>query len=287
MYGKILSLIFGNLSNLLWIVVFYTQLRENYLNKSAKALSFSLIYLWILGDYLSIISAKSKHLSNIIIYIAIFHIICDYIFVCQIIYYRYKEEQLRKEHDVFYNSIINYGNQTESENQTHPNSPINFVQVTPEFSITTYNTPLIAQEYKNKYCIFYLTLTEILLAFFSTCLSLLLYFLVDIYNLADIIAWCTVLIFISSRIPQILLNYSRKSTDGLSIWIFILINIANWLFVSCILIEMLDIPKEEYVFHLMKNIQWIIGSVLTTFMDIIIFIQFHIYKQNHGYTIIN
>lgn len=47
------------------------------------------------------------------------------------------------------------------------------------------------------------------------------FFIIEIPYIADIIGWISTFIFIGSRIPQIYLNYQRKSTEGLSIYSFI------------------------------------------------------------------
>ena len=98
--------------------------------------------------------------------------------------------------------------------------------------------------------------------------------------IADIIGWSATCIFMIARIPQIVLNFKRKSTKGLSLMSFIIINIANFFFLMSILILLYDLPQSDYITHILKNIQWIVGSSSTTLFDAVIFYQFIRYKNN-------
>jgi uncharacterized protein with PQ loop repeat len=93
--------------------------------------------------------------------------------------------------------------------------------------------------------------------------------------MADIFGWSALSLFVFSRIPQIVLNYTRKTTHGLSINSFILINVSNYVSLASILV---DIHDYEDIFD---NIQWIISPFMTTILDIIIVYQSKIYSQNH------
>jgi uncharacterized protein with PQ loop repeat len=79
---------FGTLSNLLWLVVFIPQLWENYKNQSSDAVSFHLVLLWFVADMFLAFSAFYKVVSPVLIFIGIYHIILDVIFLLQIVYYR-------------------------------------------------------------------------------------------------------------------------------------------------------------------------------------------------------
>lgn len=102
-------------------------------------------------------------------------------------------------------------------------------------------------------------------------------FIINQPYIADLIGWISTFIFIGSRIPQIYLNYQRKSTQGLSVYSFILVNIANLLFLSSILVNLCD-TLDTPIF-IINNLQWILGSSTTVFFDLIIFYQFQIYKN--------
>lgn len=103
------------------------------------------------------------------------------------------------------------------------------------------------------------------------------FFIINQPYIADIVGWIATFIFIGSRIPQIYLNYQRKSTKGLSIYSFILVNLANLLFLASILVNLCDVLDTTQ--FIVNNLQWILGSSITVLFDLIIFYQFKIYKN--------
>jgi uncharacterized protein with PQ loop repeat len=200
-------------------------------------------------------SAVAKELNHVIIYTTLYHILLDIIIIVQTIYYR------------IYHILFNQHIESASE-------------LTPFISSNNFTVT-----YDN-YKYFYMTLYEFIYItsgfILITIFQLLLMFLDDNHNilLANIIAWVSTSIFIIARCPQILLNLKRKSTQGLSVLSFIIINIANFLFLTSILVLLIDIPNENHTSYIIKNIQWISGSLSTVFFDVIIFYQFYIYRNN-------
>lgn len=239
--------------------VFIPQLYKNYLNKNAEAISLSLLYCLILGDLFSIVSADYKKLNPVIIYSAIYHIFLDLIIVGQIIYYRY----------LTISTLLGYPFIEERTRLLGDHN--NLIEITPK--------------YKKHFG--YLTNIEFVFVLFSSLIviicKVLLFYLKDhilAMQIANILAWFATAVFITARIPQIILNYTRGSTEGLSFGSFIIINIANFFFFLSIVILMVDISKELYIEFILYNIQWIAGATLTTVMDIVIFYQFWVYRKH-------
>jgi len=259
--GQQLSYIFGIISNSLWMIVFIPQIYKNYKNKNAEAISLSLLYCLILGDLFSIVSADYKKLNYVIIYSAFYHIFLDLLIVGQIIYYRYIDTT----------TLLTYP----------------FIEERTRLLGDTHNLVEINPKYKKHFG--YLTSIEFVFVLFSslivTSTKLLLLYLKDhtlAMQIANILAWSATAVFITARIPQIILNYTRGSTEGLSLVSFIIINIANLFFFLSIVILMLDLPKnkELYIEFILYNIQWIAGATCTTLIDIIIFYQFWLYRKH-------
>jgi len=242
MNGQTLAWIFSTISNILFLFVFLPQLYQNYKNKNSEAISIILIFCLILGDIFSIISANIKDLNYVIIYAGIYHIILDIIIMCQIIYYR------------LYNTLI-------YENETLP--------------LLGISNNLIENKFTYLKC---LTLYEFLFILSSV---LLILFIDNTIPFANFIAWVSTIIFGLSRIPQIILNFQRKSTLGLSFLSFFTINIANIFFLLSILIILIDLPKDEYLMYLNYNIQLIVGGFVTMLFDSVIFYQFYKYKNSN------
>jgi hypothetical protein len=99
---------------------------------------------------------------------------------------------------------------------------------------------------------------------------------------------CAVL-YLGSRLPQILLNYRRKSTEGVSMLFFLFACIGNLTYVLSILAyaplcsgEHGKCAKGEaasiYGRYILVNLSWLIGSMGTLILDMGIFIQFFLYS---------
>lgn len=244
MLGEILSWTFSTISNIAWLFVFIPQLIENYNKKSSDAVSFYLIALWYIGDTLSVVSAIYKSIHPVLIYMGTYHIIFDVVFLIQVIYYRL-----------------------------------------PRYLTRYHSYPLLLDETKYDSMLYYvkdvllLHETSLLLGYSILLLSSqVICKLFPPIIVGDIFAWTSTVIFFLSRLPQILLNYKRRSVEGLSFTAFVNIIIANQLFLASILIKLIDIDNSNRVKYIIDNIPWIVGSSGTTLFDIIIFIQFFIYK---------
>ncbi|CAK1366593.1 unnamed protein product [Cercospora beticola] len=109
---------------------------------------------------------------------------------------------------------------------------------------------------------------------------------------------CAVL-YLGSRVPQLLLNYRRKSTEGLNALFFLFACIGNLTYV-CSIFAFNPIcsrhrhghwqssqcqPGEAssiYGRYILVNLSWLIGSLGTLFLDFAVFVQFWIYRDSNA-----
>jgi hypothetical protein len=112
--------------------------------------------------------------------------------------------------------------------------------------------------------------------------------------------FCAVL-YLGSRLPQLLLNYRRKSTDGVSLLFFLFACIGNLTYVLSILAyspichggspeEIMGHrhraqcrPGEAaalYGRYVLVNLSWLVGSAGTLLLDMAIFTQFFLYHDS-------
>ncbi|TDH10870.1 hypothetical protein EPR50_G00079720 [Perca flavescens] len=98
------------------------------------------------------------------------------------------------------------------------------------------------------------------------------------------------LLYLSSRLPQMYTNFKRKSTEGVSYFLFALIILGNTTYGLSVLLKNPEVDQGErsYMVH---HLPWLIGSLGTLSLDLIISIQFIIYRKakielnvNHGET---
>ncbi|KAK6423591.1 hypothetical protein LTR95_016510 [Oleoguttula sp. CCFEE 5521] len=115
--------------------------------------------------------------------------------------------------------------------------------------------------------------------------------------LGQIFGYVCAVLYLGSRIPQLLLNYRRQSTDGLNALFFLFACIGNLTYVLSIFAfepicsrhrhghwhESHCRPGEArqvYGKYILINLSWLVGSLGTLFLDAGVFVQFFLYRNN-------
>lgn len=97
------------------------------------------------------------------------------------------------------------------------------------------------------------------------------------------------LLYLGSRIPQLLLNYRRKSTEGISMLFFLFACLGNLTYVLSILVYKPKCgngdcePGEarlEYGKYIAVNASWLLGSFGTLLLDAGVFVQYFLYQKD-------
>ena len=112
----------------------------------------------------------------------------------------------------------------------------------------------------------------------------------------QIFGYLSAALYLGSRIPQLLLNYRRKSTEGVSMLFFLFACVGNLTYVmsifayepGCVNMEQeygisscdQNEWSREYGRYILVNTSWLIGSAGTLLLDLLIFAQFWIYRNN-------
>jgi uncharacterized protein with PQ loop repeat len=110
------------------------------------------------------------------------------------------------------------------------------------------------------------------------------------FNLwGQIFGYICAALYLGSRIPQLLLNYRRKSTDGISMLFFLFACIGNLTYVLSIVAYK---PVCKHVRHcragevqgiygryILVNLSWLIGSFGTLLLDMAVFVQYFMYRK--------
>ncbi|KAF2496799.1 PQ-loop-domain-containing protein [Lophium mytilinum] len=99
---------------------------------------------------------------------------------------------------------------------------------------------------------------------------------------------CAVL-YLGSRIPQLLLNYRRKSTEGISMLFFLFACIGNLTYVLSIFAysPICRHPRHcregeasaVYARYIAVNFSWLLGSFGTLLLDGFVFVQYFLYRK--------
>ena len=108
-------------------------------------------------------------------------------------------------------------------------------------------------------------------------------------TLGQVFGYLCAVLYLGSRLPQILLNYKRKSTEGVSLLFFLFACIGNLTYVMSIFAysPICRLPRHcepgesgaIYSRYIAVNASWIAGSLGTLLLDMAIFVQFFLYKK--------
>jgi uncharacterized protein with PQ loop repeat len=101
------------------------------------------------------------------------------------------------------------------------------------------------------------------------------FFLNNSKNIGRIMAWACTVLYLTSRMPQIWKNYTRRSVEGLSIFMFIFAALGNLTYTMSIFTN----PSLEMdPGYLPEAVPYVLGSVGTLIFDFTIFIQWYILR---------
>ena len=89
-------------------------------------------------------------------------------------------------------------------------------------------------------------------------------FPLEISFLGQIFGWGCAVLYLGSRIPQVIKNFRRQSTDGLSILFFLFACLGNITYVLSIISLSLE-PRYLFV-----NLSWLAGSAGTLMLDALV-----------------
>lgn len=122
--------------------------------------------------------------------------------------------------------------------------------------------------------------------------------------LGQVFGYLCAVLYLGSRLPQLLLNFRRKSTDGVSLLFFLFACIGNLTYVLSIMAYSpvcqgaastaadLEVSSRRhradcrpgeaaslYGQYVLVNLSWLIGSFGTLLLDMAIFVQFFLYRK--------
>ncbi|KAK3302429.1 PQ loop repeat-domain-containing protein [Chaetomium strumarium] len=107
--------------------------------------------------------------------------------------------------------------------------------------------------------------------------------------LGQVFGWLCAALYLGSRVPQLLLNWRRKSTEGVSVLFFLFACLGNLTYVLSILAfdpkcdgdQGCEPGEAAQIFlqYILVNLSWLAGSAGTLLLDLSIFVQFFLYDK--------
>ncbi|CAI5758137.1 unnamed protein product [Candida verbasci] len=249
--AQALSGITGSISISCWIIVFAPQIYENFQRKSSDGLSLTFIILWLLGDIFNVLGAIIQGLLPTMIILAIYYTFADIILLYQcLIYKNGPKEEIKYEH-------------------LSPANPLNEENT---LEVRDNNSSILI----NSLMVFLVILSGIIgYAITGKDENKGNELILD--PLAQFFGWLCALLYLGSRIPQIILNFKRKSCEGISFMFFLFACLGNLTYVISIL--SIDMSYS----YLLVNSSWLAGSLGTLGLDFTIFLQFFMYNKDDIY----
>ncbi|KAL6951023.1 hypothetical protein ACO0QE_000315 [Hanseniaspora vineae] len=293
--AQTVSGITGSISIACWIVVFVPQIYENFYRKSADGLSLLFVVLWLAGDVFNVIGAIMQKLLPTMIILAAYYTAADILLFVQCLQYDNEDNKTKSVDPVHLSPanplshhivevfdetqpLLTSGNEESSASLDVEEGESSSTSLVSSTSITkTYNSDSI----------FIRNLKEIMIVL-SVILGGFLFWYISYCNnpkspkptppeeltfniTAQVFGYLSAVLYLGSRVPQILLNFKRKSVEGISFLFFLFACLGNTTFI----ISVLSISMHPR--YLLVNASWLVGSSGTLVMDFIIFTQFFVY----------
>ncbi|EJS44758.1 YBR147W [Saccharomyces arboricola H-6] len=287
--AKNISGIAGSISISCWIVVFVPQIYENFRRQSADGLSLLFIVLWLLGDIFNVIGAMMQNLLPTMIILAAYYTLADLVLLIQCIWYDKDKKgilQIKKKVDPVHLSPANPMDDSVLQDVFSEYEPL-LPRLEEEdgqyYSSLELGTEAAVKKKENVFNDLLIVSGVIFAGIFSWYISYCSGLskgtpekkpVFEKINLpAQVLGYLSAILYLGSRIPQIVLNFKRKSCEGVSFLFFLFACLGNTAFIISVLSMSVD-PK-----YLILNASWLIGSAGTLLMDFTVFIQFFLYAR--------
>ncbi|OWO99967.1 hypothetical protein B2J93_1452 [Marssonina coronariae] len=307
--------ILGSISIACWIVVFSPQIVENFRRGSADGLSLQFIIVWLAGDIFNILGAVFQGVLPTMLILAIYYTMADIVLLGQCFYYRgftWKDEVVAPKTSGNSHSHIGEANERTGllapvDRERRPSS-VSASHLSPAVPLLDAPKAPALKKPTTRLQAMCFNLVAIGMVISAGILGWYISFTSHpdhshrtpqhpspeplIFNLwGQIFGYFCAVLYLGSRIPQILLNYRRKSTEGVSMLFFLFACIGNLTYVLSIcayepicaghLGKCEDGEKGRlYGRYILINTSWLAGSLGTLFLDLGIFTQFFIYSES-------
>lgn len=288
-----LSGVSGSISLSCWLFVLVPQLIENYQMGSADGVSLWFLAVWFLGDITNLLGALWADLVPTVIALAVYFCLADAILIMQCVFYKCliarkvpQGDGAQSEADDPSEPLIaRSSSDTGLPSSRHRRSSAAYQQ--PNGSASAETLPSISESADSapgliKNAFFVLVVCAIgavgwVIAWKTGAWKPTV---IDDGNddgsdniAAATLGYLSAICYLGARIPQIIKNFKKKSCKGLAILFFILSLVGNLTYGGGIIFHS---TSSDY---LIINLPWLIGSLGTIGEDILIFVQFRMYRK--------
>jgi len=274
----------GSISIACWIVVLVPQLWTNYKRQSGDSLSITFLIIWLLGDLLNLAGALLQDLLPTMIVLAFYYNLTDIILLVQVFYYRLGRDASAEEEIVMITEetpLVRPRKSSQSEQISR--SPMSYTLEIMAGILCVCLTGAVAYYFSNEEQ--GMNFEDDLSGTINQYVVMNRFYWVTgnalgpappsyVALLGQTLGWGSAVLYLGSRIPQIIKNFKNRSCEGLSIIMFCFSVLGNATY--CLSILFHSIEPEFILIHL----PWLLGSGGTLLFDFMIFSQFYIYRDN-------
>ncbi|KAF2403096.1 PQ-loop-domain-containing protein [Trichodelitschia bisporula] len=321
-----LSGICGSISLACWVVVFSPQIVENFRRKSAEGLSVVFIVVWLAGDVFNIAGAVLQGVLPTMIILAVYYTLADLVLLGQLFYYEgftLKDKVRTPTGPTERTSLLPPGSGNgHSNGHSDPHTIATYNGLERRSSASSLRAHILAVDGTHLSPVTPLSdphppppppsalhqLLQNLAVIGLVCFAGVVGWYLSTdgtrapipepaddptlhFNvLGQVFGWICAGLYLGSRVPQLLLNYRRKSTEGISMLFFLFACVGNLTYVlsimaydparSCREAEGVCTPGEKsaiYLRYVAVNASWLVGSFGTLGLDVGVLVQFFVY----------
>ncbi|KAI9738109.1 MAG: hypothetical protein M1818_005537 [Claussenomyces sp. TS43310] len=321
-----ISGICGSISIACWIVVFSPQIIENFRRSSADGLSLQFIIVWLVGDVFNILGAVLQGVLPTMLILAVYYTLADMALLGQCFYYRGftwrddvpapKKPGVEADQPSERTALIQSNDRLAILERRSSNwSNIDATHLSPVTPLIDARSALEVPAPAKKVSRLQVVLMNLFVVLMVCAAGVLGWWLSNssqpgphhghrddektpqdddhalrLNVVGQVFGYLCALLYLGSRVPQLLLNYRRKSTEGISILFFLFACIGNLTYVLSIFAYEPHCPGRHgecrsgdsgriYARYILVNASWIAGSLGTLFLDFAIFVQFFLYQS--------
>ena len=241
--------IFGGISIVSGILLYFPQYYKNWKNGSTKGFSKFMLLLWFIGDTSNLIGTLLTQQLFTQILLASAGVMCDILMFLQVLYYHVKEKRAYNRKKATEEVPLSVFSENVSTEKAIVASAV-WSGSTVDAKTLISDNAMLSKDPK------YITI------------------------IGTVFGWICGAIYISAVPPQIYENFRLKSTHGASIWLFILVIIQ---FSSNIISIMLKSIQLDY---LIRSFPFLLPSFIIVVLNMVILFQFYYYRNYSGLEVV-
>lgn len=252
----------GSISLACWIIVFTPQIYENWRRQSSEGLSMAFVVIWLIGDLFNVFGSLIQHVLPTMIILAVYYTAADLVLLYQCVSYGDRSPVVAAAERV--------SGAVDSERQALLPASSSAVSRAQRLVQRLARNPVV----KNTVIV----LTVVLCGVAG-------YYLGGHQKNPDpqdpqpfsfwgqLLGWICAFFYLASRVPQLRLNYKRKSTDGVAVLFFVFTLLGNITYCASIF------AADSSLHAIAVNASWILGAFGSLILDFVVLIQFWIYRK--------